>query len=38
VQHEDEHGMFYYEDTLDGTVRWDLPTGEDFVRYEDIEQ
>lgn len=37
IQHEDEFGMFYYEDTLDGTVRWDLPTGEDFIRKEDID-
>jgi len=36
IQHEDEHGMFYYEDTWNGSVRWDLPTGEDFVRFEDF--
>jgi len=36
IQHEDENGMFYYEDTLDGSVRWDLPPGEDFVRFEDL--
>jgi hypothetical protein len=38
IQHEDEHGMFYYEDTHDNTVRWDLPLGEDFVHFEDIGQ
>jgi Bacterial Ig domain len=36
IQHEDENGMFYYEDTLEGTVRWDLPAGDDFVRAGDI--
>jgi hypothetical protein len=38
IQHEDEHGMFYYEDTHGNTVRWDLPPGEDFVHFEDIGQ
>jgi hypothetical protein len=36
IQHEDDNGMFYYEDTWDGSVRWDLPPGEDFVRFQDI--
>lgn len=38
VQHEDANGMFYYEDTLDRTTRWDLPPGEDFVRGDEIDQ
>lgn len=38
IQHEDENGMFYYEDTWNGTVRWDLPPCEDFVRYEDTAE
>ena len=36
IRHEDEHGMFYFEDTWDGSVRWDLPPGEDFVRFQDV--
>jgi hypothetical protein len=36
IQHEDQNGLFYYEDTLDGTTRWDLPPGELFVPYDKL--
>jgi hypothetical protein len=36
IQHEDENGIFYYEDTMDGTTRWDLPPGELFIPYDKL--
>lgn len=37
IQHKDEHGMFYYEDTFNGTTTWQAPIGEEFKPWEDPE-
>jgi hypothetical protein len=36
-EHEDADGMLYYEDTWNGTTRWDLPEGEDCLHRDEAD-
>ena len=37
IQHMDDHGIYYYEDTNSGTVTWMAPVGKSYIPWADFE-
>ena len=37
IQHMDAYGFYYYEDTINGTVTYMAPAGEEYKRWVDTE-